>query len=421
MRTLKNFILGISSLLLLTGCSSFGRGVAEAILDSNKQQNDTRSCKVTGRSFSGLEPLLEDGLKILMVHGIGDHTAGYSAEFLDKLTTKMRLNKKSPGYKTIELLSPVDTSKSLGSVRVHHYFNTEQSKTLLFYELLWSSVTEEAKKVIAYDSTGEYAHRRADINDLLKKFSNETMPDSFLYLGDHRKDILASFNQSYCWMAAASWQDLADHTVSACDFHAKGFNENLQKNHYAFVTHSLGSRITVDGLQQIAHVLGNDSNIYHGTIKKPQTAVQTLKQKNTYIFMLANQLPILQLGRKKAEVTQQYADYCLANGKHFEERMYQATNVIAFNDPNDIASYPIPYGFSQKYLDSRLCINITNVEINIAKVNDLLGFGTFANPLTAHSGYKSDDRVVALISNGIGTQDTEAIVTQRCVLVEEVD
>ena len=66
---------------MLTGCSSFGYGVAQAILDHN-QQNDTRICEVTGRAFSGLEPLLKDGLKVLMVHGIGDHTAGYSAELL---------------------------------------------------------------------------------------------------------------------------------------------------------------------------------------------------------------------------------------------------------------------------------------------------------------------------------------------------
>jgi hypothetical protein len=93
--------------------------------------------------------------------------------------------------KTIELLDPVDTTKNLGSIRVYHYFNKDRSQTLLFYELLWSGITQEAKKVIAYDSVGEYAHHRADINNLLKTFSNETMPDSFLYLGDHRNDILA--------------------------------------------------------------------------------------------------------------------------------------------------------------------------------------------------------------------------------------
>lgn len=101
--------------------------------------------------------------------------------------------------------------------------------------------------------------------------------------------------------------------------------------------------------------------------------------------------------------------------------MYQSTQIIAFNDPNDIVSYPLPYGFAQKYLDSRLCINIANIEINVAKVTDLLGIGTFANPLTAHSAYKSDARVVAIIAKGIGTNKTAEIVRTRCKWLEEVD
>lgn len=416
----KKYILILCGLIMLTGCSSFGYGITEAILDHN-QTSDIRICEITSRPFSGLEPLLKDTLKVLMVHGIGNHASGYSAEFLDKLSDEMGLHKKSPGYKTIELLDPVDTTKNLGSVRVYHYFNEDHSQTLLFYELLWSGITQEAKKVIAYDSVGEYAHHRADINNLLKIFSNETMPDPFLYLGDHRNDILASFIQSYCWMAATNWQELANHTTGACDFHTESFADNLQNNHYAFVTHSLGSRITIDGLQRIAKILGNDSDLYRDTIKKPKTAFQTLKQKNTYIFMLANQLPILQLGRKKAEVTQQHADYCLANGIHYDQRMYQSTQIISFNDPNDIVSYPLPYGFAQQYLDSRLCINIANVEINVAKVTDLLGIGTFANPLTAHSAYKSDARVVAIIAKGIGTNKTAEIVRTRCKWLEEVE
>jgi len=420
MFTRKKLSLGICATLLLSGCSSFGYGVAEAILDQQKQSDD-RLCQITGQAFTGLEPFLNDGLKVLMVHGIGQHGAGYSAEFLGKLSAEMGLIKKSPGFKTIDLTDPLDTSKNLGSVRVHHYFDEQANKSLLFYELVWSIITEEAKKVIAYDSTGEYSHRRATINNLLKNFSNDTLPDSFLYLGDHREDILISFTQAYCWMVAKNWSGLAPHTTSTCDFNAPDFNTNLENNHYAFVSHSLGSRITIDGLQRIARLTGSNTDTYRGPIKKPRTAVQILKQKNTPIFMLANQLPVLQLGRKKAEVTQQYKDYCLEGGKYYPERMYKSTEIIAFNDPNDIASYPIPYNFSEQFLDSRLCINTSNVDINIANVVDLLGLGTAANPLTAHSGYQSDNRVIALIAKGIGSKNTADIINTRCKWIEETD
>jgi hypothetical protein len=68
---------------------------------------------------------------------------------------------------------------------------------------------------------------------------------------------------------------------------------------------------------------------------------------------------------------------------------------------DELLSYAIPQQFGQQRLDSRLCAEITNININVAHVIDLFGMGKFANPLTAHTGYDSDDRVVALIANGI--------------------
>lgn len=36
--------------------------------------------------------------------------------------------------------------------------------------------------------------------------------------------------------------------------------------------------------------------------------------------------------------------------------------------------------FAEKYIDSRLCAKITNVNINIAKIMDTFGITDFANP-----------------------------------------
>ena len=62
-------------LFILTGCSSFGKGVAEAFLEK-QESNDERECSVWGSAFDGISPLLErkQGLnKVLMTHGVGDH------------------------------------------------------------------------------------------------------------------------------------------------------------------------------------------------------------------------------------------------------------------------------------------------------------------------------------------------------------
>lgn len=143
-------------------------------------------------------------------------------------------------------------------------------------------------------------------------------------------------------------------------------------------------------------------------------AIDALRQKRIKIFMLSNQLPMLQLGRELPEIAGQQTNYCTPDAPNYGERMLSETEIIAFSDPNDLLSYAIPPGFSEKYLDSRLCPSVTNININIANVTDLFGISDLANPLEAHVGYDSDDRVVALIAKGLGNKHTAEIIKERC-------
>ena len=103
------------------------------------------------------------------------------------------------------------------------------------------------------------------------------------------------------------------------------------------------------------------------------------------------------------------------------ERILSKTSIIAFSDPNDLLSYTIPDGFVEENLDSRLCIETTNIIINIATIFDLFGMGSVANPLTAHTDYDSDKRVVALIAKGIGNPKTSPLIKERCEWTRLVD
>ena len=73
--------------------------------------------------------------------------------------------------------------------------------------------------------------------------------------------------------------------------------------------------------------------------------------------------------------------------------------MVAFSDPNDVMSYPVPETWVQSYVDSRLCPKVTNVTINIARVRTLFGLGTFADPLAAHTGYDRIDCSFAIVIN----------------------
>ena len=132
--------------------------------------------------------------------------------------------------------------------------------------------------------------------------------------------------------------------------------------------------------------------------------------------MLANQLPMFQVTRGIPEITGQHDAYCRAEGEHYNLRTLSETDIIAFNDPNDILSYTITSDFMRRYIDSRICYRTTNININVAEIDGIFGI-TYANPLDAHSGYHTDKRVLALIANGVGNENTSPIVEESCKIM----
>ena len=416
--SMKNFLLPISLSVVLSGCASFGKGVAEAVLEKSDAE-DTRVCQVLGKSFDGIAPGLAKPYtktKVLMVHGVADHLPGYSTEFLEKLANELKMTAKASTYKDIKLMS---SNEPLGELRVTRLQNENNSKELWFYELTWSEITRDQKALLAFDNSGEYSFRRAEVNDLLKKFSNDTGPDPIIYLGKSRELILRAFAQAFCWMNKNSWDAIPKDGRHTCTF-SDNRSENISQDNFVFISHSLGSRITIDGITRMVYLLEHpETQSTIQTIDKQQR--EALQKKRIQLFMLSNQLPMLQLGRDLPEVTEKKAEYCQANGPQYKSRMFAETSIVAFSDPNDLLSYAIPHEFSEKYLDSRLCINVTNININVAKVFDAFGLGKIANPMEAHVGYTKDDRVVALIAKGIGNGSAAPLVKEKCQWTEITD
>jgi len=414
----------LSIAVLLSGCAGIGKGVTEAILEKTEQE-DTRVCQVWGKPFAGIDVNLvksKGKTKMLFVHGVGDHIPGYTTEFLEKLAKALNLSVRSESQKNIELAAPLVPGKKLGNLRIAHLLNEENGKELTFYELTWSEITRQEKALLDFDNSGEYDFRRARVNSMLKRFSNDTGPDPIIYLGQSREAILAAYAQSFCWMASRDWEELPSSGEHVCLGLDDSAIDHIANDDYVVISHSLGSRIVIDGMQRIAHLLANQSKYATATIKVAATekSMAALQNKRIPIFMLSNQLPMLQMGRELPEVAGQQASYCDPKGTNYHKRMVSETSLIAFSDPNDLLSYGIPPGYSDKYLDSRLCASITNVNINVAKVMDAFGLTDVANPLEAHVGYGQDDRVIALIAHGIGNQQTSPLIKQRCEFTKTV-
>ena len=414
---------------LLAGCASFGEGVTRGLMaQSEGPAEDTRLCEVSGPAFTGILPMLERQagypplgqagperpiLKVIMVHGVGTHVPGYGARLSANLAQALGLSVIAPEPKEFPIEAPAFPDEMLGELTVTRHTNTARDREMLFYELTWSPISQPAKDGYAFDNTAVYAHKRASLNNTFKHFVNDVAADPLVYTGTGRERIQAAVAQALCWAVSADWQGLPDEQ-QICTPDSPAFASRLDDDEFVFITHSLGSRITTDGLTRLTQVLKTVA------ADRPEVrrVTQSFRERDVKVFMLANQLPLLQSGLEPATVQGAVPAYCRPDGAHYAERLFRETELIAFSDPNDLLSYPIPDAFVRDHVDSRLCPKQVNVTINIAPVSSLLGLGEFANPLAAHLDYDDDARVIGLITRGIGQPETAPVVKERCTWLE---
>lgn len=421
--TRRTTSIALLAMLALAGCESFGRGVTQAMLAASSQPSqDTRACEVEGRPFAGIAPYLaaQDALppfveggpdrpevKVLYVHGIGTHAPGHATALRQNLGTALGLDIRAPRAKRIVIAHPSFPGQNLGEINVSRLTNAERRRNLLFYELTWSPITQPDKDLLAFDKEQEYVLRRAAVNQIMRSFVNDIAPDPLAYAGRKREPILTAVAQSVCWMGSRSWSELPELTEgTACLPTLDGFGSRLQQDDWVLVTHSLGSRATLDALQGMADLpIQTDPAL--------RSFAEALAQREIQVFMLSNQLPLLEAGREGQQVVGQTAAYC-GPAPSRPGRFFEQTQIVAFSDPNDLMSYPVTDDFAERYIESRLCPSVTNVMINVASVNSFLGVGEIANPLSAHSGYGPDARVGALLAHGAGNPNVAPIVSERC-------
>ena len=416
LRRIDRSVLPMILVLFLAACSDFAKGVTEAILESGEKK-DTRQCHIEGPPSTGLVSLLEaqdqgtaDGsreLKILMIHGIGRHSPGYSGRLTEHLMPALGLTIKSEARKKIELWERAVSDKPVGTLSVRLYLSPDRSRRLVFYELTWSDVFEEERRTIAFDNSKEYASRRTELNGLLKKFFNDHIPDAFIYLSDARVKIFASVQQSYCWMTSGDWEDLPNRISERCRLRNKDRIKYMRRDDFVFMTHSLGSRIAIDVLQ-------DETGLVRRPKAYPQAMKEAAREREVRIYMLANQLPLIGLSIKPPSVQEQTEAYCTPDGALVKQRALKKLNIYAFNDPNDLLSYPIPPHLAGRYVDSRLCPSVTNISINVSHPIDLFGITQVVNPAAAHDDYDQDERVIEIIARGVGQKSRSPLIEEGC-------
>lgn len=229
--------------------------------------------------------------------------------------------------------------------------------------------------------------------------------DALAYSGEAGERIRNVVRKAICYSMTGKLDGNA-----ACDLGA-------DSHRFAFITHSLGSRVVFDALHVGEDEAAKAKN--NKSLMLEFAAMKKAADKTVAIYMLANQLPLLEMAGvtgatdkesagagTKAFITGETAaqgggligrflkDRGDVLDKEFMLKKIEKTpfSIAAFSDPNDLLSYS---------LRTSGMIKRPDVEVADIWVGNAINFGLFANPLSAHKGYwESKDVFDLLVGKG---------------------
>lgn len=374
--------------------------------------------QVTGK-FQSLKAIQEseDNLHIILVHGINKHDPGWSKDFHTKLEKPLNLvsDGKSDWDKCIFIKGTGqlgDLSHCKGGdvlptpdgILKSVTLKSSEGKTVTITEVTWSPITTALKQqLLDYDKESGLSKKRAWLNRSLREgLVDDGFSDALAYTGEAGERIRAVVRKAICYSMTGKLDGNA-----ACDLRA-------DNHRFAFITHSLGSRVVFDAL----HV-GEDEEIRaknNSGLMLEFDAMKKTADKTVAIYMLANQLPLLEMagvsgakdsgtdGTKVFMIGESAAPVRGLVGRFLQERsgapdkmqMLKATDktpvsIAAFSDPNDLLSYSL-YRAGMDRLE--------DVQVADIWVRNAINFGVFANPLSAHQDYWTNPDVINLLIDG---------------------
>jgi hypothetical protein len=338
---------------------------------------------VTGH-FSGLDSALQLNannhgvVRLMFVHGMGSPGVGYSEVLSDKLAKELSLKAQNDGIVTNDF---VKGGFNYGRVRIKSYHQNGKLK-LRVYEVTWSPSVDGIKaNRFSYDET--FSKYRLFVNRYAKsELMNARLADPVLYTGTYKEHM------QYPVMRGIA-------TVLDDQF-------DQQQDEFAIVAYSLGSRMAFDTLVK----MGNGEKILNEAPYQMENANRLL-DRTGYIFMLANQLPLLGLGN----IESPEGKLPMTGLRGLVDQRSNRTNrpekpvsgndpllhVVSFSDPNDLLSYPLDEANVREGIANTESVIISNVRISIARIGWLF---LLANPLQAHTGFDQNDSIVQFLAHG---------------------
>jgi hypothetical protein len=334
--------------------------------------------------FAGIDGAfdkLTPDVDVLLVHGIGTHDPSWALNFAIQLAQAMGF----PPVKTLPTPDPLAHGAEL-----YRFTLTDSTRQLHVGAVLWSPITSSAKKTLCYDVSTKTTpcsdpkvlthDKRAWANGSLKsQLMDDALSDVTFYLNEEGGRRIRDAIED------ALLQSLSVERVTLAQV-CSGTTPTAKTAPLFLISKSLGSKIVVDSLQE-----------FEDSPHTRQFARQTRGNVHT-LFLLANQIPILNLGLRDAsgapDTYQHLKTFSKARNADRNPRLPPVPlHVVAFSDPNDLLSYQLEPNAIPK--EDAI---ISNVVVSNAPTIAWL----VENPNYAHTCYFDNSPVAAAIAHGSG-------------------
>ena len=364
---INRFLLCLTAIFVLTDCT---------LLSVRSFQNDFEGLNAAASRANSAGGTL----RILFIHGMGHHSPGYSQPLMQGIAS--RLNLSSTG--SSRSITIGKENHLYGEVNIADYSGAD-GKKVRTYELTWSATTD-ALKARQFASDATYASSRVLVNRQLKaQLIDDALADPVLYIGRYRNHMQFPIMRA----------------IEAI------LHDYQPQDELAIVTQSLGSYMCYDTLLKMSR-----GERIMGEKEYSADVVQDLIGHTNYVFMLANQLPLLELSevsnplpirresntavKALAEIRRRHKP----GARLQRQQAPLALHLVAFSDPNDLLSYPL----DQSSI-SGSAIVYSNAVVSVERSAIL---GVFAWPLTAHTGHDKSKLVMDLLAFGHKEADSHA-------------
>lgn len=332
---MKRLLSTLVLCVFATGCSS------PPVAYGPNDTDDTGARGVV-KPLHELIPPNAEKIKLIMIHGVGDHCPGYALTAESKESEESRwLNKSAQSILGLTPNAPVDPP-ILHTIHIETFADgAPDSRAVMNYatksfsmqlgsrstsypveaiEVTWSRLTQWIKnEQLGYDSRAALPKKQEDgcptlprsdgppekspphrlwLNRTIKEpVLDRSLADAMIYVGSYGEVIERGVADVLCRAIAPETKDDAK-----CVW-PKANELRARNERFVFLTHSLGSRILYDVILHLTNyqTTGRSNPFTPEEIDDRHAGIEYLFNNTDAIYMMANQLPLLGLANIPSE------------------------------------------------------------------------------------------------------------------------